>query len=84
MNEATIWMVHVEMHRSPKYWERASGFLPESWTVGPGHRLYSMKGAVNGLYFSLRGFAKLIVREKALIIALHNGGLGPATVLPKA
>ena len=47
-DEAMIWMVHVEMHRSPKYWERADEFLPERWIVEPGHKLYPMKGAVSG------------------------------------
>ena len=39
-DEAMVCMVHVEMHRSPKYWERADEFLPERWTVEPGHKLY--------------------------------------------
>ena len=50
-DDAMIWMVHVEMHRSPKYWKRADKFLPERWTVEPGHELYPLKGAVSGSTF---------------------------------
>jgi cytochrome P450 len=48
-DEATIFFVHVEMHRSPKYWIRPDDFLPERWLVDPGHELYPMKGAVSVL-----------------------------------
>lgn len=46
-DEAMVWMVHIEMHRSPKYWKRADEFLPERWIVESGHDLYPMKGAVS-------------------------------------
>lgn len=82
-----VWMVHIEMHRSPKYWEGAHEFLPERWTVEPGHKLYPMKGAVSELYLQSGSFAKLPRKEIVLIIALHSGDLsnmGRATALPKA
>ena len=42
---AMLWLIHVEMHRSPKYWVRPDEFLPERWLVEPGHELYPMKYA---------------------------------------
>jgi cytochrome P450 len=40
-----LFVIHIEMQRSPKYWKRADEFLPERWLVEPGHELYPMKGA---------------------------------------
>ena len=58
-DEAMVWMVHVEMHRSPKYWKRADEFLPERWTVEPGNELYPMKGAVSGICFPPQGLTTI-------------------------
>jgi cytochrome P450 len=44
-DHAMVWMIHVEMHRAPKYWKRPDEFLPERWLVDPEHDLYPMKGA---------------------------------------
>jgi cytochrome P450 len=44
-DHAMVWIIHVEMHRAPKYWKRPDEFLPERWLVEPGHELYPMKGA---------------------------------------
>ena len=46
-DDATVFLIHVEMHRSSKYWVRPDEFLPERWLVDPGHELYPMKGAVS-------------------------------------
>jgi len=43
--EVMVFIIHMEMQRSPKYWKRADEFLPERWLVEPGHELYPMKGA---------------------------------------
>ena len=43
--DAIILMVHVEMHRSPKYWPRPDEFVPERWLVGPEHELHPRRGA---------------------------------------
>jgi cytochrome P450 len=43
--DAMVFVYHVEMQRSPKYWKRAEDFLPERWLVEEGHTLYPMKGA---------------------------------------
>ena len=40
-----IWTIHVELHRSPKYWKRPDEFLPERWLVGPTHELFPVKDA---------------------------------------
>ena len=42
---AMIWILHVEMHRSPQYWVRPQDFLPERWLVESDDKLYPMKGA---------------------------------------
>ncbi|KAL9039021.1 MAG: hypothetical protein Q9214_005047, partial [Letrouitia sp. 1 TL-2023] len=43
--DAIILIVHVELHRSPKYWPRPDEFIPERWLVSPDHELYPPKGA---------------------------------------
>jgi cytochrome P450 len=43
--EAMIWIPHVPIHHSPKYWVRPEEFLPERWLVDPGYDLYPLKGA---------------------------------------
>ncbi|KAK4213585.1 sterigmatocystin biosynthesis P450 monooxygenase StcS [Rhypophila decipiens] len=30
-DNATLWVLHNELHTSPKYWPRANEFLPERW-----------------------------------------------------
>ena len=40
-----LWTIHVELHRSPKYWKRPDEFLPERWLVEPAHELFPMKDA---------------------------------------
>ncbi|KAF1957230.1 sterigmatocystin biosynthesis P450 monooxygenase StcS [Byssothecium circinans] len=44
-DDAILWILHVEMHRSPKYWMQPDDFLPERWLVGPQHELYPRPGA---------------------------------------
>ena len=87
-DEAMVWMVHVEMHRSPKYWKRTDEFLPERWTVEPGHELYPMKGAVSDFAFCTRNFSKRILTDITLTTpALHSGdpsSTDPATASLKA
>lgn len=43
--DAIVFIVHTEMHRSPKYWPRPDDFIPERWLVGPEHKLYPRKGS---------------------------------------
>ena len=40
-----LWTIHVELHRSPKYWKRPNDFLPERWLVEPSHELFPVKDA---------------------------------------
>ena len=40
-----IWTIHVELHRSPKYWKRPDEFVPERWLVEPTHELFPVKDA---------------------------------------
>lgn len=34
--EAMVWIPHVPIHHSPKYWVRPEEFLPERWLAEPG------------------------------------------------
>jgi cytochrome P450 len=44
-DDAILWILHVEMHRSPSYWVRPDEFLPERWLVPSGHELHPQPGA---------------------------------------
>lgn len=44
-DDAILWILHVEMHRSPSYWVRPDEFLPERWLVPIGHDLRPQPGA---------------------------------------
>lgn len=44
-DDAILLILHVEMHRSSKYWVRPNEFLPERWLVPAGHELYPQSGA---------------------------------------
>jgi cytochrome P450 len=44
-DQAILWILHVEMHRSPKYWVRPDEFLPERWLVPSDHELRPRPGA---------------------------------------
>lgn len=44
-DDAILWILHVEMHRSAKYWPQPDTFLPDRWLVGPEHELYPKPGA---------------------------------------
>ena len=45
VNAIMIWTIHVELHRSPKYWKRPDDFVPERWLVGPTDELFPAKDA---------------------------------------
>lgn len=70
--DAMVWMVHVEMHRSPKYWVRPDDFVPERWLVDPGHELYPMKGAWRSFEHGPRNCIAqgLVMTEMALVLAM--------------
>jgi cytochrome P450 len=42
-DQASVYSIHSVMQVAPKYWLRASEFLPERWLVEPGHELYTAK-----------------------------------------
>ena len=44
-DDAILWILHVEMHRSGKYWVRPDDFLPERWLVPADHELHPRPGA---------------------------------------
>ncbi|QSZ29098.1 hypothetical protein DSL72_003608 [Monilinia vaccinii-corymbosi] len=45
-DQAMVWMVHVEMHRAPKYvMGSPRRILPQRWLVDSSHELYPMRGA---------------------------------------
>lgn len=43
--DAILWILHVEMHRSGKYWTQPDDFLPERWMVSQDHELHPRPGA---------------------------------------
>ena len=67
--EAMVWMIHVEMHRAPRYWKRPEEFLPERWLVGPEHELHPMKGAWRPFEHGPRNcIAQSIVMTQLLVV----------------
>ncbi|KAM7222488.1 sterigmatocystin biosynthesis P450 monooxygenase [Rhypophila decipiens] len=44
-DDAVLWVLHVQMHRSSRYWIRPDEFLPKRWLVPQGHELYPRPGA---------------------------------------
>lgn len=44
-DDAILWILHVEMHRSAKYWVQPDSFLPERWLVSSDHELHPQPGA---------------------------------------
>jgi cytochrome P450 len=44
-DDAILWILHVEMHCSAKYWARPDEFLPERWMVPADHELHPQPGA---------------------------------------
>lgn len=44
-DDAILWILHVELHRSEKYWVRPDEFIPERWMVSADHELYPRPGA---------------------------------------
>ena len=63
-DDAILWILHVGMHRSEKYWVRPDDFLPERWMVPIGHELHPQPGA--WLPFEL-GLRNCIAQALALI-----------------
>ncbi|EDN04175.1 predicted protein [Histoplasma mississippiense (nom. inval.)] len=44
-DDAILWVLHIEMQTSEKYWVKPDAFLPERWLVPPDHELYPSPGA---------------------------------------
>lgn len=40
-----VWVMHLSLHRDPRYWKDPHTFIPERWLVKPGDSLYPVKGA---------------------------------------
>ena len=70
-DEAMIWMIHVEMHRAPKYWKRPEEFLPERWLIEPSHELYPMKGAWRPFEYGPRNCVaqSVVMAELCVVLA---------------
>jgi cytochrome P450 len=70
-DDAILWILHVEMHRSAKYWSRPDEFLPERWTVPAGHELYPQPSAWRPFELGLRNCVgqALVMIELRVILA---------------
>ncbi|KAJ8062538.1 hypothetical protein OCU04_009066 [Sclerotinia nivalis] len=44
-DQASVYSIHSIMQVAPKYWPRATEFLPERWLTEPGRGLYPAKNA---------------------------------------
>ncbi|KAF2445317.1 cytochrome P450 monooxygenase [Karstenula rhodostoma CBS 690.94] len=40
-----VWVMHLSLHRDPRYWKDPHAFIPERWLVEPWDPLYPTKGA---------------------------------------
>jgi len=49
-----LLILHMILHRHPKYWVSPNSFIPERWLVGPEHPLYPVKGAWRPFEFGPR------------------------------
>ena len=66
-----IWTIHVELHRSPKYWKRPTEFLPERWLVESGHELFPVKDAWRAFEYGPRNCIAqgIVMAELKIILA---------------
>ena len=66
-----IWTVHVELHRSPKYWKCPDEFLPERWLVEPTHELFPVKDAWRAFEYGPRNCVAqgIVMTELKIILA---------------
>ncbi|KAH7378408.1 sterigmatocystin biosynthesis P450 monooxygenase StcS [Phaeosphaeria sp. MPI-PUGE-AT-0046c] len=72
-DNAILWILHVEMHRSPSYWERPDEFLPERWLVPVGHILRPQAGAWRPFELGPRdcvGQALVLIELKVILACL--------------
>jgi cytochrome P450 len=69
---AMVWIQHLEMQRSPRYWMRGNEFLPDRWLVGPEDPLYPVKGAWRAFEFGPRNCIgqSLVTIEIKTLLAL--------------
>lgn len=66
-----IWTIHVELHRSPKYWKRPDDFVPERWLVGPTDELFPAKDAWRAFEYGPRNCIAqgIVMTELKIILA---------------
>ncbi|KAL8833872.1 MAG: hypothetical protein Q9170_004049 [Blastenia crenularia] len=66
-----IWTIHVELHRSPKYWKRPDEFLPERWLVDLGHDLFPVKDAWRAFEYGPRNCIAqgMVMTELKIVLA---------------
>jgi len=72
-DDTIMLIVHVEMHRSDKYWVRPNDFLPERWLVRPDHELYPQPGAWRPLEIGPRnciGQALVLIELRVILACL--------------
>ncbi|KAF1978689.1 cytochrome P450 [Bimuria novae-zelandiae CBS 107.79] len=51
-----VWILHMALHRNPRYWPEPNAFKPERWLVGPEHPLHPAKGAWRPFEHGIRNY----------------------------
>jgi cytochrome P450 len=71
-DDAFILIIHNCMQRAPRYWPRASEFLPERFLVEPGHELYPVKGSWRAFEYGPRNcIAQGLVMTEMRVVLAH-------------
>ncbi|KAF2649571.1 aflN/ verA/ monooxygenase [Lophiostoma macrostomum CBS 122681] len=67
-----VWVVHLALHRDPKYFKDPDSFLPERWLVEPEDPLYPPKGAWRPFEFGPQNCIgqSLAIMEIKVVLAL--------------
>jgi cytochrome P450 len=67
-----VWVMHLSLHRDPRYWKDPHAFIPKRWLVEPGHPLYPTKGAWRPFEFGPQNCLgqSLAIMEMKVVLAM--------------